>query len=87
MARELMRDCNDLINGIEADLALSRWRIKGSKCNKGSKDIKELRQLINDCDILIIDLESDLSLRNRSRRVDISKNVIVKKKFECAELV
>ena len=60
--KELIRGCDDLINGIESDLAFARSGLKGSKRNKRSKYYKEIRQLIRDCDDLIDGLESDLAL-------------------------
>ena len=46
----LIRECDDLINGLEADLAIARSGLKRSEFNK---DINELRLLIHDCDNLI----------------------------------
>ena len=60
--KKLIRGCNDLIKGIESDLAFARSGLKGSKRNKRSKYYKEIRQLIRDCDDLIDGLESDLAL-------------------------
>ena len=87
--RQLIRDCDHLISGLESDLVLARCGLKGSKRNKGSKYNTEIRQLIRDCDELINDLESDLSIGNRYKRVDNCKDVVLKKEFkaECAELV
>ena len=57
--KKLIRGCDDLINGIESDLAFARSGLKGSKRNRRSKYNKEIR-LIRDCDDLIDGLESDL---------------------------
>ena len=37
--RDLIRDCDEFITSIESDLALARRELKGSKCNKRSKQV------------------------------------------------
>ena len=58
MVRELIRNCDDLINGLESDIK----QLKGSKRKKRSKSNKEVKKLIRECDDLINGLESDLTL-------------------------
>ena len=67
--RELIRKCDDIINGLESDIK----QLKGSKRKKRSKSNKEFKKLIRECDDLINSLESDLKLLKRSKRKKISK--------------
>ena len=77
--KKLIRGCDDLISGIESDLASAKSGLKGSKRKKRSKH-KEIKQLIRDCDDLIDGLESDLALARcglkGSKRYKGSKNEI-----------
>ena len=83
--RELIRNCDDIINGLESDIK----QLKGSKRKKRSKSNKEVKKLIRECDNLINSLESDLKLLKRSKRKKISKdNKEIRKLIrECDDLI
>ena len=69
VVRELINDCDELINDLESDLSLLSRRRKRSKRNK------EVRKRIHECDDLIKELESDLSLVKRVE-LDVRKQLI-----------
>ena len=83
--RELIRNCDDIINGLESDIK----QLKGSKRKKRSKSNKEFKKLIRECDDLINSLESDLKLLKGSKRKKISKyNKEIRKLIrECDDLI
>ena len=62
---KLIDECDDLINGLDEDLAQSRSRLMGSKRKKRPTYDKEVRELIRDGDEFITGIESDLALTRR----------------------